>query len=642
MYKAITRHPVVILTIFTLMLLSYAVIPSRTSAHLLKQGTLCAPPSLGMISWWPGDGNANDLVDTNHGTLNGGTATAFGKVSQAFSFNGTGDFVDIPDSPSLDSISSTITVEAWINPEIPNTNRGYIFARRDPYVTESFSLHIDPEARIGVVIRTTSSPDEHGSFFVTAPGVVQFGQWQHIAVTVNTDTGLLKAYINGQLTPMAALEGPSSFSGPMVNADHIFIGQRQSLTDPGGTEGATGAAYYKGLIDELTVYSVELTQSQIADIYLADSAGKCKEPKPTPTPTPGPNQSPVAGFTMKAGTQAAIEGQTLNLIAPTGPVFINFSANRSSDPDGGITKWEWRIDGTIVSRARNFTYGLNIGNHTVTLVVTDNRGARSQAVTGRVVITSLPPPTRLLKLFPSHDEGSNHPLDIRAENISRPNDNVIVADIVITNRTGTWFQVNLNFNAPSSGASSPLSDNRIPFNRLIGPFGEIRFRTEFREGQYLQYDATRRSPAVVGIMGLDIMARLLLGVELSSRADLAVAVIEEILPELLKSGCAGQAFNNGLGLFTCNGPLLVKSVCVGRNVVDLVQCMVGNPKLRKALEKVFGKFFGKKTTEELIGNAATILRRALFLIDQFPKFIQLMDHTNNAAFGGYVRLEARR
>jgi hypothetical protein len=283
-----------------LVAVTWSFVSLRSSAQNLAQ-VPCTPNPSGAVSWWPGNGNANDIVGPNNGTLQGATASATGKVGQAFGFNGVGDFVDIPDSPSLDSTSSVISVEGWVNPEAPNTDRGYIFARRDPYVTESFSIHIDPQARIGVILRTTSSPDEHGSFFVSAPGVVQFGQWQHIAVTLNTTTGLLKAYVNAQLTPLAVLQGPSGFSGPTVNADHTFIGQRQSQTDPGGNEGATGAAYFKGLIDELALYSVELTQSEIANIYFADTSGKClPQPTPTPTPTPTPISGPVLAFSAVA------------------------------------------------------------------------------------------------------------------------------------------------------------------------------------------------------------------------------------------------------------------------------------------------------------------------------------------------------
>jgi hypothetical protein len=158
----------------------------------------------------------------------------------------------------------------------------------------------------------------------------------------------------------------------------------------------------------------------------------------------------------------------------------------------------------------------------------------------------------------------------------------------------------------------------------------------------LQFDATRRSAAVFGIMGLDIMARLLFGVELSDYAELSVEIIENVLPELLKSGCSGDALNNGLGLFTCNGPFLVKAACVASKVANLVNCMVQNPKLRNALEKAFGKSLGMKATKEAFKDAAKAFEHLLFFINQFPKFLQLMDHTNNAAFGGYVRLEARR
>ena len=49
-------------------------------------------PPAGLVSWWPGDGNANDIVGDNHGTLENGATFATGKVNQAFSFDGTGLF----------------------------------------------------------------------------------------------------------------------------------------------------------------------------------------------------------------------------------------------------------------------------------------------------------------------------------------------------------------------------------------------------------------------------------------------------------------------------------------------------------------------------------------------------------------------
>ena len=65
-----------------------------------------------MISWWPGDGNANDIVGGNNGTLQGGTTFATGEVTRAFSFDGTG-YVDASDS-NLPVGNSSATLSAWI------------------------------------------------------------------------------------------------------------------------------------------------------------------------------------------------------------------------------------------------------------------------------------------------------------------------------------------------------------------------------------------------------------------------------------------------------------------------------------------------------------------------------------------------
>ncbi len=40
----------------------------------VAQAQSCAPPPAGLIAWWPGDGNAQDIVGSNDGTLvNGAT-----------------------------------------------------------------------------------------------------------------------------------------------------------------------------------------------------------------------------------------------------------------------------------------------------------------------------------------------------------------------------------------------------------------------------------------------------------------------------------------------------------------------------------------------------------------------------------------
>ena len=47
----------------------------------------CAVAPSGLVAWWPAEGNANDAISTNRGTLLGGTAYAPGEVGGAFAFN---------------------------------------------------------------------------------------------------------------------------------------------------------------------------------------------------------------------------------------------------------------------------------------------------------------------------------------------------------------------------------------------------------------------------------------------------------------------------------------------------------------------------------------------------------------------------
>src|SRR5690349_7831135 len=62
----------------------------------------CVSATGGLLGWWPGDGNANNIFGTNNGILQGGaTANAAGFVGTAFNFDGTNGLVQIPDSASL-------------------------------------------------------------------------------------------------------------------------------------------------------------------------------------------------------------------------------------------------------------------------------------------------------------------------------------------------------------------------------------------------------------------------------------------------------------------------------------------------------------------------------------------------------------
>src|SRR5205085_6828151 len=76
---------------------------------------VCTPPPPNMVSWWPGDGNANDIQGSNNGTLQNGATFAAGKVGQAFSFDGFDDYMQASDT-GLPFGSGARTLDFWIMP----------------------------------------------------------------------------------------------------------------------------------------------------------------------------------------------------------------------------------------------------------------------------------------------------------------------------------------------------------------------------------------------------------------------------------------------------------------------------------------------------------------------------------------------
>lgn len=97
-------------------------------------------------------------------------------------------------------------------------------------------------------------------------------------------------------------------------------------------------------------------------------------PKPTTTPKP-PNKPPVA---------------SLGGGCPETGLTCSFSGGGSSDPDGSITAYQWDFGDGATSTDANPSHKYAPGEYTVTLTVTDNKGARDTA-TKSVTVTA--PPT---------------------------------------------------------------------------------------------------------------------------------------------------------------------------------------------------------------------------------------------------------
>ncbi|HKY05766.1 MAG TPA: LamG domain-containing protein, partial [Blastocatellia bacterium] len=151
----------------------------------------CVPPPAGMVSWWPGDGTAEDIQDGNDGVLlNGATATATGEVGQAFSFDGVDDYVNVPNNPNLEP--ATITVDFWFNSAAPGAN-AYLLAKGAQ--TNQFASYSFNNSGTGGGLAFDVLVN---NMFVRSPfssPAVFDGQWHHATGTFDGST--VRLFIDG-------------------------------------------------------------------------------------------------------------------------------------------------------------------------------------------------------------------------------------------------------------------------------------------------------------------------------------------------------------------------------------------------------------------------------------------------------------
>ena len=106
----------------------------------------------------------------------------------------------------------------------------------------------------------------------------------------------------------------------------------------------------------------------------------------------GLSSAKTVAITVSAPNQAPIAKAAAAPMSGVAPLAVSFSSAGSSDPDGTIQSYSWVFGDGTTSAVSNplHTYSTK-GNYTATLVVTDNRGLKSPAVTVAIIVTNEAP-----------------------------------------------------------------------------------------------------------------------------------------------------------------------------------------------------------------------------------------------------------
>jgi lysophospholipase L1-like esterase len=344
---------------------------SRTSAPVAITVTnAVVADNAGLKGHWPlddaaGAGAQDASGNGNAGTLkNGPVWTVSGRFNGALNFDGADDFIEVPDSVSLELAGRSFTVALWARTpaggpkllvEKQNTgwNGEFLFAlNRDGAVPGGFSVWTG-NAWIDSNWRGATD-----------------NQWHHLAVTFTN--GTFRLYRDGVLDRTQAASAAYADSSLPWSFGRFIVG---------------GVGWpFSGQLDDIRIY-----HRALSDADLAPLAGL------------GPvNQPPIASLTSPAN------GATF-----TAPATLTLQAT-ANDADGTVTRVEFYAGATKLGEAATAPYTLVWTNpppglHTLTARAIDDANNAGLSAAVSIAIEAAGAPVKVMPLGDSITDGFQVP-----------------------------------------------------------------------------------------------------------------------------------------------------------------------------------------------------------------------------------------
>ncbi|HEX3036431.1 MAG TPA: LamG domain-containing protein, partial [Thermodesulfobacteriota bacterium] len=204
----------------------------------------------GLVGYWTFDGAdmtatqaTNKASGGQNGTLNG-TTRAIGKIGQSLNFNGSSDYVEVPDSGNTyDFGTEDFSVSMWLKQSILGAGATLVekrVASLDGYFFKINNTDNTLRARIT------------GTVFSGGPAISDTN-WHHVvAVVQNGSTDTVTWYVDSNVSsPISGAMGDVSSDVPLTI----------------GYSPAGGGDYFPGSLDEVRIYNHALSASEITELY---------------------------------------------------------------------------------------------------------------------------------------------------------------------------------------------------------------------------------------------------------------------------------------------------------------------------------------------------------------------------------------
>ncbi len=333
---------------------TFTVSGNRTLVANFSLGGQTVDLNNGLVGYYPFNENANDMSGNGlNGTVNGNvtlTTDRNNNPNSAYYFGGTiNDWIEIHHNTLL-NLSQNFSVSAWVFKESGSNN--YVLGKGRDITCGTWSLG-------------TSSISVDGSCgtSVSNPTTLNDNQWYMITGVLNSTTGKLRYYQDGQFITEV---NSNSFTGN--NTYPFAIGRHLTVNPPSYSE--PWPYPFKGKIDDILIYNRALSDAEILQLYQSTS---------------------ISGLPASAGiiTGTAIVCQGQNYVTYTVPTIANATSYIWTLPSGAtgtsttnsitVNYSSSAVSGNISVQGSNTcgngsisTYAVTVNNIPATPIITIN------------------------------------------------------------------------------------------------------------------------------------------------------------------------------------------------------------------------------------------------------------------------------
>ena len=204
-----------------------------------------------LFAAYNGESNANDSFGTNNGTAQGGLTYTTGKIGNAFQFNGTNAYVQLPNTSNQFNFTGDFSVSMWFRSSNLSTSKQAISNYKGGgNYGYGWLLYYSQAGGFAFDLRNGNNINQ-----VRKGQTILTNTWYHV-VAVRKTGQIHKLYVNGVDTLAPQTDG---------NVNNIAGYTANQPMDLGGISDINIPSLCD--LDGINIWQKELTQSEITELY---------------------------------------------------------------------------------------------------------------------------------------------------------------------------------------------------------------------------------------------------------------------------------------------------------------------------------------------------------------------------------------